>query len=809
MSMNWKFFPYIAITLIISGIYFKLFLLGKIPFPGDLLITSYSPWFDYYKFPVQNPLISDVFSQFFLWKQLAIDSFKAWQWPLWNPYSFTGTPLLATYHSAALYPLNLILLLPKYLGWGIFIYSQTLFSAIIFYLFISRLVKSKLAGITGAIIYSLGGLMTTWLELGTAGHAMAWLPLSFFAIELFLESKKIRYLFILSLSLILIILSGNVQITTYAFIITTTFITIRTYDKNYINFLINLFPFLVSLAAAVFLSSIQLLPSLDLLQQSIRLTDSYTSSFNYGLLPVGDVFKFFIADFFGNPVTRNYWGFLNYSETSGFIGTATLPLLIFTVIYLKKNKVSIFFLTVFFLSLLLSFQNPLSTFIYQIKIPLLTSSYASRMLFITLFSVSILSSFAINQFQKNNQEIRIIKTLRWSLAALAGVILGSVFAYFFVYKSTQSILINAPSEYFRNLYSITPNYILSDLKVSLRNSVFPGAIMLILFASALLIKTLSRKNFILIISFLFLILTTTDLGRYFLKFNPFVDQNLIFPNTPSLKFLENQPGLFRVSREHAEVFPPNTWIAYNLYSVEGYDPLYLNEYAKFMHFLNGGDIRSGTTGRYAEIASGYKSPYLDTANVKYYIAVLRDRTGQIPGDQLDYRLKETGYKPVFRDQSSEIIENPDVKERVYLAKKISVSSEKETENRFMDDKDFDPRTEVILSKSLQISTVTGEGKTEITYYSPNVVRIKTETANDEVLVLSDQFDDGWTATVDGKDTEISRANLIFRAIKIPNGSHEIEFKYYPKSFDLGLKISAVCTLLIAVTFLIAVKTRRF
>lgn len=809
MSMNWKFFPYMAITLLISSIYFKLFIFGKIPFPGDLLVTSYSPWLDYNKFPVQNPLISDVFSQFFLWKQLAIESFKNWQWPLWNPYSFTGTPLLATYHSAVLYPLNAILLLPKYFGWGIFIYSQTLIAAITFYLFISRLAKSKTAGVIGAIIYSLGGLMTTWLELGTAGHAMAWLPLSFFAIELYLESKKIRYLFILSFSLTLIILSGNVQITTYAFVLITAFLVVKTYNKNRANFVINLFPLLIALFTAVSLSSMQLLPSLDLLQKSIRLTDSYTNSFNYGLLPVGDSLKFIIADFFGNPVTRNYWGFLNYSETSGFIGTATLPLLLFAVIYLRKNKISIFFLAVFFLSLLLSFQNPLSILIYQIKIPILTSSYASRMLFITLFSVSILSSLSINQFQKNNQEIKIIKALRWSLAALAGIILGAIFAYFFVYKSTQSILLNAPSEYFRNLYSITPNYILSDLRVSLRNSVFPIAIMVILFISAFVIKKLSPKKFLLILPFVFIVLLTLDLGRYFLKFNPFVNQNLIFPNTPSLQFLKNQPGLFRVGREHAEVFPPNTWIAYNLYSIEGYDPLYLDEYAKFMRFLNGGDIRLVTTGRYAEIASNYKSPYLDAANVKYYMAVLRDRKGQIPGDLLDYRLKETGYKPFFKDKSSEILENPDAKERVYFAKKVTVASNKEIEDEFMDDKNFDPRSEILLSKSLQITSVTGEGKAEITYYSPNIVKIKTETSNDEVLILADQFEDGWNATLDGKNIDISRANLIFRAVKVPSGSHEIIFNYWPKSFDTGLKISSIGILLIIFAFIITVRIRRF
>lgn len=62
----------VLLVAIIIGIYYKLFIFGLIPFPGDLLVASYLPWFDYYKIPVQNPLISDVFSQSFLWKYLSI-----------------------------------------------------------------------------------------------------------------------------------------------------------------------------------------------------------------------------------------------------------------------------------------------------------------------------------------------------------------------------------------------------------------------------------------------------------------------------------------------------------------------------------------------------------------------------------------------------------------------------------------------------------------------------------------------------------------------------------------------------------------
>ena len=77
------------------------------------------------------------------------------------------------------------------------------------------------------------------------------------------------------------------------------------------------------------------------------------------------------------------------------------------------------------------------------------------------------------------------------------------------------------------------------------------------------------------------------------------------------------------------------------------------------------------------------------------------------------------------------------------------------------------------------------------------------------MVLADQYDEGWHAKIDGKDSKISPANLIFRAVKIPAGKHEVIFTYWPRSFDIGLKISLVTTLIISSIVLITVKFRRF
>lgn len=799
-----KIFPVILLISIVSGFYYKFLLFGKIPFPGDLLVVSYSPWLDYYKFPVQNPLISDVFSQLFLWKNLAIEAFRNWQWPLWNPYSFTGTPLLATYQSSTLYPLNILLFLPKYLGWGIFIYSQTLIASLTFYLFASDLVKSKSARLIGTIIFSFGGLMTTWVELGTTVHAMAWLPLALFSLRKFISVEKFRFILLLIVSLSLITLSGNVQVTTYSYIIIFLYSLWLCWNDKKIKVKISLI--CLALITTLGITALQLLPSADLLQNSIRQTESYTSGHNFGLLNTSDVFKFFIPDYFGNVVTRNYWGWFNYSETNGFLGTLIAPLLLFALFKIRSKEI-FFFLILFLFSLLFVFDNPISHSLYSIKMPLLTSSYASRMLLVTLLSASVISCFTVNYICEHKNLIFLQKTILWSWAALCGIIIGTILTYYIV----GNIFGQVPNKEYLKTYLSSNDYLPQNFITAVRNSVIPLILMTIVLFISFIVNILKFKFLIKyriqILLFFFFILMVFDFGRYFLKYNTFVSKEIIFPHVPALKFLQNQPGIFRIGREHAEVLPPNTWTAYNLQSIEGYDPIYLNQFGKYMNFLNGGDIRNSST-RYAEIAANYKSPFIDIANVKYFIGIGRDREGRIPGDYINYKFNEAGYKIIYKDRSAVILENPNALERVYFAKKIITTSLENIENLFMD-KDFDPREITLLSENLNISSVTGKGEASITLYSPNMVKIKTNTASDEILVFSDQFEKGWEAKIDGITSAISPANLIFRAIKVPAGIHQVVFEYRPRPFDIGLKISLFTTTLIILLSLILIKLKRF
>jgi uncharacterized membrane protein YfhO len=61
----------------------------------------------------------------------------------------------------------------------------------------------------------------------------------------------------------------------------------------------------------------------------------------------------------------------------------------------------------------------------------------------------------------------------------------------------------------------------------------------------------------------------------------------------------------------------------------------------------------------------------------------------------------------------------------------------------------------------------------------NAVTINIDAERGGWLVLADTDYPGWSATVDGVDAPIFRANLAFRAVQVDAGAHEVRFEYRP------------------------------
>ncbi len=82
-------------------------------------------------------------------------------------------------------------------------------------------------------------------------------------------------------------------------------------------------------------------------------------------------------------------------------------------------------------------------------------------------------------------------------------------------------------------------------------------------------------------------------------------------------------------------------------------------------------------------------------------------------------------------------------------------------------------------------------------YGLDDISFSSNNSKDGLAVFSDiYYSKGWKAFVDGKETPIMRADYVLRVIKIPAGSHSIEFHFRPDSVYKTQKITIVCSVLL-------------
>jgi hypothetical protein len=93
-------------------------------------------------------------------------------------------------------------------------------------------------------------------------------------------------------------------------------------------------------------------------------------------------------------------------------------------------------------------------------------------------------------------------------------------------------------------------------------------------------------------------------------------------------------------------------------------------------------------------------------------------------------------------------------------------------------------------------------------YRRNSARVSVEAPRPGLLYASESFADGWTARVNGRPAEILAANYAFRAVAIPAGRAEIEFRYRPPGLTAGLAVSGASVLAAVVLVAAARITRR-
>jgi hypothetical protein len=174
-------------------------------------------------------------------------------------------------------------------------------------------------------------------------------------------------------------------------------------------------------------------------------------------------------------------------------------------------------------------------------------------------------------------------------------------------------------------------------------------------------------------------------------------------------------------------------------------------------------------------------PAADLLNVRYVI--FRDRPPE-------------GFPVILHEDDYWIAENRGVLPRAFVPRSTRVVKGDDEAVAQLTPPEFDPRQTALLSDDLHLPA-TMEGTASVRYLTPTRSELDIDMQTPGLVVVSDLWNAGWRAELDGTACPIYRVDLALRGFQVPSGKHRIVCTYDPRSVRVGFYAAAAgCGLLL-------------
>ncbi len=788
-------------TLLSLLLFWPIFL-GKVNLNASLLVSFY-PFFGQ-NLPYKNIIGLDQLRLYFPNYSLVFDQLRHFEVPLWNPYIFAGNLNVASLQSAVFYPLNVFgLFVPLVQFWHLMRITPMILGAFFMFLYLSNLKLSKIPSFFGALAFGFSPFILSWGEEQIiTPHSVIWLPLILLCIDKvggfnLTKNPRLRKLALLtiSLSVAFSVFAGFVQTTIYVLAIGLFYAIFRFWSGE--RKVKDLAVILGAFAVGILICAIQLIPTAELYFSSAR-SVAASRGIMYGfLLPPRSILTYLAPDFFGNPASWNFFGSATYYESMMFVGTPALIFALYEIWEGRRERLSKFYFVLGFFALVLTLDSPIARIFLLLPVPVLSTSIANRLLFITTFCLAVLAAMGMERWIRAKDQ----KIFKYIFAIL--VFYLAVFAYLLGVR------------YFGFPYFISGAMGQEvTYKISLRNLVLP---IFAFWASTILlsINFFTRKENLKTVAALVLVAVLYfQLFVFASKYFNFSDSSNVFPDNAVLSYIQKNQGYFRSWGVGSAYLENNFATKYRIFFPEGYDSLNILSYAQFTQAMQNGIFGDVSFRADAGVGRGDTDKLLANTNRRKLIDLVGVKYVFVQRKDFDV-ISKNNFKKVFEDGNLGVFENKEVVPRVFLASNYEGPPEIDSTNKTTDQinferrrlipqkllsSDFDYRNVLILEKPSPVSAQYGDGTAEIVSYKPQEVIVKTESSQPKLLFLSDNYYPGWRATVDGNEVEILRADYTFRAVPLVPGQHIVRFYFDSLSFKLGLLIS-LGSLIITLGFL--------
>lgn len=702
----------------------------------------------------------------------------------WNPYLFSGMPLVADTNTALFYPVNWLYFFID-TGRGIVYYVVIHFfiAGLFTYLFLKRKKIDPPASLAGAVFYTFSSFMVLRIIHLNIMTACALIPMVFYFLDGFTDKKSLKSAVVFGFFLGVEILSGMPQMSQLIFMMAGIFFLAHLNYKELLKSsqlkFIGLFVFALVFSLAV--ASVQLFPTYELIRNCVRSSGIPFGSAAANSLSAPQMLMTIIPDYFGTHLDKGGFAIdAFYWETCFYVGVFPLILSILALFTCRKEdkRTITAFSVIFLLGFLLALGRhfPLYYIFYKV-VPFFKSvRIPTRYLCATVLAMAYFIALTINnlpdawEYLKEKGEKRVAFVIAL-ISLLFSVLL--IFIYFFPPKLSRGVI------YF----------------------VFTGITGIVILAGTLF-GNIDKKWF-QILSIFILILSAFSFG---LTMKPSKTPDYFRKRSDQIKKYEN---LMPPARIH--YFPQNQLkTTLNLTddrkisNMVGNSPLILERYARYMLMAQFG----------IDLTEQAREGLVKNSNM-FEITDPESKMIRLLAPTAFYHID---YRPNGTFVSIEPIVN--AYPRAFTTDRFIVEKDPFKILVTLKEGKIEPDKILFLEEQPVLKAVNfapaapgmaGDDTVKFLSFEPDNIKLSVNPSKPCILFLSEIYYPGWKAYVDGKERKVYRAHSIFRAVPLAPGDKTVEIIYVPNGARQGATITIAAVLFLIsllVTDLVLNKTKK-
>jgi hypothetical protein len=227
------------------------------------------------------------------------------------------------------------------------------------------------------------------------------------------------------------------------------------------------------------------------------------------------------------------------------------------------------------------------------------------------------------------------------------------------------------------------------------------------------------------------------------------------------------------------------------------DPFSNGEVSYFHKSLGG--YNGAKLKKYQELIDFYIGPEINA-----FYSSLRDST--ITMQKIDYELRYKmpvlnllNTKYIIYSPSAAPFINPNGNGNAWFAREVKYADNDNDEMLSLGKIDLKTTAVINAKYKAEVQPFQFDSTATIkqTSYKTNDLMYEYKSGKPQLLVFSEiYYPKGWDAFIDGKKTTYFSANYLLRALSVPAGTHTIEFKFEPRSYQVGENIARASSVIL-------------